>query len=78
MIVEPIQYNMIEVFKTNVSEQQQADKLIGLLLNLLPNSNINFDLEDCDKVLRINHEMIEPDQIIGLLISNGFDCRVME
>ncbi|MCB9047313.1 MAG: hypothetical protein H6550_14360 [Chitinophagales bacterium] len=69
---------MIEVFKTNVSEQQQADKLIGLLLNLLPNSNINFDLEDCDKVLRINHEMIEPDQIIGLLISNGFDCRVME
>lgn len=69
---------MIEVFKTNVSEQQQADELIGLLLHLLPDSSINFDLEDCDKVLRIDHHLVAPDEVVALLANNGYLCSVLE
>ena len=44
---------MIEVFKTNVQEFSEAQKLVALLRKHFPNSKINFDLDDCDKVLRV-------------------------
>ncbi len=70
--------NMIEVFKTNVSNPQQADELIGLLHHILPGSTINFDLEDCDKILRIDHKLVEPTQVIALLADKGFRCAVLQ
>lgn len=69
---------MIEVFKTNVSNPQQADELIGLLRNFLPGGIINFDLEDCDKILRIDHKQVEPTQVIALLADKGFRCDVLQ
>lgn len=69
---------MIEVFKTNVSNSQQADEIIGLLRNLLPCSCINFDLEDCDRVLRIDCEIIDADSVTDILTGKGFDCCVMQ
>lgn len=68
---------MIEVFKTNVSNPQQADELIGLLHHLLPGSTINFDLEDCDRVLRIDHEIVDPVHVTRILAGRGFECSVM-
>ena len=44
---------IVEIFKTNVSDQQLANKIIMDLNQLFPDYNINFDLEDCDKVLRV-------------------------
>ena len=44
---------IVEIFKTNVSNQQLANKIIMDLNQLFPDYNINFDLEDCDKVLRV-------------------------
>ncbi len=70
--------NMIEVFKTNVSNPQQAEELIGLLRYLLPGSSINFDLEDCDKVLRIDYETVDPAHVTGILAGRGFECSVMQ
>jgi hypothetical protein len=70
--------NMIEVFKTNVTNPQQADELIGLLHHLLPGSTINFDLDDCDRVLRIDHELVEPVTVIRLLAENGVRCSVLQ
>lgn len=69
---------MIEVFKTNVTNPQQADELIGLLRNLLPGSSINFDLEDCDRVLRIDYESVDPAHVTGILAGRGFKCNVMQ
>lgn len=73
-----ISRSMVEVFKTNVSNPQQADELIGLLQNLLPGSRINFDLEDCDKVLRIDYESVDPAHVTGILAGRGFQCSVMQ
>jgi hypothetical protein len=69
---------MIEVFKTNVSKTRQATKIIGLLQINFPDSTINFDLSDCDKVLRIESQRITPDEVIKTLTSNGFSCEELE
>lgn len=69
---------MIEVFKTNVHKTYQARKIIGLLQENFPGSKINFDLGDCDKVLRIDSQRIVPSDIINALKRNGFICEELE
>jgi hypothetical protein len=68
---------MIEVFKTNVQETEQSKIIIAQLLEHFPNSVINFDLEDCDKILRIHDLSISNNKIIDLLNSHGFHCEVL-
>ncbi len=69
---------MIEVFKTNVQEISQANKLISLLLQHFPNSRINFDLHDCNKILRVKGENFVPEKVMMLVKENGFSCDVLE
>ena len=40
-------------FKTNVQECELAHQLTQKLLLCFPHSKINFDLHDCDKILRV-------------------------
>ena len=69
---------MIEVFKTNVHETSQAAELVALLLQHFPGSKINFDLNDCDKVLRVEGESFLPGKVITLVKENGFICNVLD
>jgi hypothetical protein len=48
-----IKRNMIEIFKTNVQEVSHANEIVALLLEYYPGSKINFDMHDCDKILRV-------------------------
>ncbi|QSW88531.1 MULTISPECIES: hypothetical protein [Flavobacterium] len=68
---------MIEVFKTNVQEEWQCKMIIEMLLEHFPNSSINFDLEDCDKILRVHASSICNTTIIELLNSHGYHCEVL-
>ncbi|KQB43581.1 hypothetical protein [Flavobacterium aquidurense] len=68
---------MIEVFKTNVQEVHQSKMIVEKLLEHFPNSSINFDLEDCDKILRIHSMSISNKIIIELLNAHGFHCEVL-
>lgn len=68
---------MIEVFKTNVQEESQCKIIIEKLLEHFPNSSINFDLEDCDKVLRIHAPAISNTKIIDVLNFHGYSCEVL-
>jgi tRNA G26 N,N-dimethylase Trm1 len=69
---------MVEVFKTNVTKVSQAKKIVSLLLEHFPNSRINFDLHDCDKVLRVKGENFKPEKVMMLVKENGFMCNVLE
>jgi hypothetical protein len=69
---------MIEVFKTNVLESSQATELVALLLQHFPGSKINFDLNDCDKVLRVEGENFIPGKIMTVVKENGFICSVLD
>jgi len=69
---------MVEVFKTNVTEAHQAASLLTILTNHLPGCSINFDLQDCDNILRVQGDRIPVSQIIELVSSNGYACRILE
>ena len=69
---------MIEVFKTNVEETAEAKRIIELLLTHFPGSKINFDLHDCDKILRVEGKSIAPEKVMTLVIENGFHCKILE
>jgi hypothetical protein len=44
---------VVEVFKTNVHSAQDAFDLVSSLKKTFPGFNINIDMEDCDRILRV-------------------------
>ena len=69
---------MIEIFKTNVKSTMQAEAFLSLLHRQLPSAEINFDLEDCDNILRVKDEKFCSLNVIKILEDNGFECEVLE
>ena len=47
---------MVEIFKTNVSTKRTANSLLKSLRRQLPACQFNFDLDDCDRILRAESE----------------------
>ena len=70
---------MIEVFKTNVKENSHANLLIDQIHKTFKGHKANFDLEDCDKILRVKYPegLIEPALLIQLLNDFGFYAEVL-
>ena len=69
---------MISVFKTSVKTKIQIKKLRPYIDNMLPNSRWNFDLEDIDKILRIDSEANVSLMIIDLLNTHNYTCEELE
>lgn len=65
---------MICIFKTSVKNKKDIRKLKPYLNGLLPGGQWNFDLEDCDKILRVESQDPLSQSLIGLLAEMGFDC----
>ena len=69
---------MIEVFKTDVKEPKDADKLIFEIDSRFSGCVANFDLTDCDRILRIKHPpTIDPALFIELLGRFGYQAEVL-
>jgi hypothetical protein len=58
---------MVEVFKTSVQKKEQSKMLLCILSEAFPSFKINFDLSDCDKVLRVEGDNVESLKIIILV-----------
>ncbi len=69
---------MIEVFKTNVQKKTQSKMLLCVLSATFPSYKINFDLSDCDKVLRVEGENMEALRIMILVKEYGFKCEILD
>lgn len=68
---------MIYVFKTSVFSENEI-LLLKPHLDKLPRTKWNFDLEDCDKILRIeSSSRISEKMIMNLLNDNGYDCQAL-
>ncbi|TCN56525.1 hypothetical protein D0809_15435 [Flavobacterium circumlabens] len=66
---------MIYVFKTSVDTKSKLNLASELLSELLTDAQWNFDLEDCDNILRIDSET----EITELFLKNTvFDCIELE
>ena len=68
----------VEVFKTNVKEVELSERLVIQVLTRFPNSRVNFDMEDCDNILRVEAETVLPEKIIEILNANGYSCEILD
>lgn len=69
---------MVEVFKTNVAEVDRSNLLLQRLLSHFPANKINFDLEDCDRILRVEGENVLPEKIMEILNEEGHFCEILD
>ena len=68
---------MVEIFKTNVTDHSQAEKIIALLKLHFPCYAVNFDLHDCDNILRVKGDSVLINEIEHLVSNEGFYCSVL-
>jgi hypothetical protein len=69
---------MIFVFKTSVKSKRQVKELQLLMDKTLPRSQWNFDLQDRDKILRIDSEENIVVMIIDLLNTHSYHCEELK
>ncbi|QKJ32326.1 hypothetical protein HQ865_22045 [Mucilaginibacter mali] len=63
------------VFKTNVTTKRKVSK-VSTLLTLFPTiQQWNFDLEDCDNILRIVASDLSPRYVETALQKAGIGCE---
>ncbi|RKD14279.1 hypothetical protein BCY91_07260 [Pelobium manganitolerans] len=70
---------MVEVYRTNVEQSEHANALLLQFNKLFPCYEVNFDLDDCDRILRVesNSTAIEVQEIISVLQDYGFSAEVL-
>jgi hypothetical protein len=70
---------MIEIFKTNVNNYDQAGVLLERIHRIFVDYRANFDLEDCDRILRVKciNGAVHPLLLINLLKNCGFNAEIL-
>lgn len=65
---------MVAVFKTNIADKETAKRLLNLLHMDFCNYLANFDLEDCDRILRIKPKQGQVccKTIISWVLAKGY------
>lgn len=71
---------MIEVFKTDVEDSTSAVKLLDHINTHFPAYQVNFDLSDCDRILRIKNArgVIEAGRVIEIIARLGYKAERLE
>ena len=71
---------MIEIFKTNVSNKRMANGMLKILHVNLPACVFNFDLDDCDRILRAQGVKCNEEvaRIIQLLKDQNIEICLFE
>lgn len=70
---------MVEVFKTNIENENEADRILRVLQAAFPSYKINFDLDDCDNILRMETQIgvLHEKLVIDLIKNHGFEIEVL-
>jgi hypothetical protein len=71
---------MVEIFRTNVNNRRLADRVLKTLRANLPAYRFNFDLDDCDRILRAQSEgaAIETTSVIRIVRDHCIEITVFE
>ena len=68
---------MIEIFKTNVTDNQSALHIVNQIQNKIEGAKVNFDLDDCDNILRVEHSIIDVKMISQIISEIGFSAILL-
>ena len=66
------------VFKTSVGSTHEVEQLRPWIDHVLPEGRWNFDLEDCDHILRVETSTQVRERLTVLLNGMGFVCIELE
>jgi hypothetical protein len=69
---------VVEVFKTNVKKEADKNYVMAFIQTQFPDYKINFDLEDCDKILRVEGVYLESNIIVEYVNCLGYTCVILE
>ncbi|MHC0446094.1 hypothetical protein ACWA1F_11830 [Flavobacterium sp. 3-218] len=69
---------IVEIFKTNIQKESDRDYVIAVMQNQFPEYQINFDLEDCDKILRVEGVDLQYDTVMNEVCGLGYTCERLE
>lgn len=69
----------VEVFSTSVSSIEQAEFLLDKLQEEFPCYEINFDLEDCDNILRVASvgSNVDAEMVILIMERHGAKIQIL-
>jgi hypothetical protein len=67
----------VEVFKTNVYDPDLAQSLVEKIQERFDLISVNFDLEDCDRILRVEGYEVNTEEVIHLLTSCGISAELL-
>ena len=56
----------------------EAKLLLQKLAQHFPDFKINFDQDDCYKILRVEGHNILPENSVDIVIANNYQCMVLE
>jgi hypothetical protein len=71
--------NVIEVFKTDIRHVYQASQIQEKIEEIFPYYQINFDLDDCDRIMRIkSSKIVDIWEIIHLGRTCNLNISVLE
>jgi hypothetical protein len=70
---------MVEVYSTDIETEEVANKVLLYLHSHFPHYKINFDLEDRDKILRIEskNSSLAVEELTRMLKSLGVTANVL-
>ncbi len=70
---------MVEVFRTNVTDRDQADWIVGHIQHTFKHYTASFDLEDCDRILVVRSTSVDVQsaQVIDLLNSLDYQAEIL-
>ena len=70
---------MVEVFKTNVRKRVDANRLVNQIHKSFMTYQANFDLHDCDHILRVQciTGEVQSSGVIEFLRSLGFHAETL-
>jgi len=71
---------VVQVFKTDVPDRETANVITFFLKRDFSQCRINFDLDDCDRVLRIESKQASVDEMEILLLVGlcGYHCEPLQ
>lgn len=69
----------VKVYKTDIDDKSRAKTILDEIRQLLPGSNPSIDLDDCDKVLRIENKVAEINEskLKKILNSYGYKMEIL-
>jgi hypothetical protein len=71
---------MVEIFKTNVASKRLANRVLKSLHARMPACSFNFDLDDCDRILRAQclANKFEAAKIIKIAEEHAVEISLLE